>query len=204
LVLTGSAVLGYVGWQLWGTNVVSYHRQQAELAQLRTQWAQPGGDEEGAPRPGHAFAVVRIPRFGAHYAVPLIDGVTEDDLARGIGWFPQTARPGAVGNFVIAAHRITHGEPFRDFPDLRTGDEVVVQTRTRTYTYVLDQDGSSRTVDMSQTWILEPVPGHPGAVPTTATITMVTCAELFHTDNRNVVVGHLRDVQDRVPAGGRP
>jgi sortase A len=188
-------MLGYVAWEYYGSNVVARHHQAELIGQLHREWE--GGrapDTAGSP-----FAVVTIPRFGADYAVPLIKGVTEDDLARGIGWFTDTSRPGRIGNFVVGAHRVTHGEPFRDLPDLQAGDQVIVTTRTHVYTYVLDEGGADREVDFAQTWILDPVPGSPSAEPTRALITLVTCAELFHTDERNVVLGHLLSTEQRTP-----
>ena len=43
----------------------------------------------------------------------MVEGVRDSDLSRGIGHFPGTG-PGQVGNFALAAHRVTHGEPFRE------------------------------------------------------------------------------------------
>lgn len=207
-------MLGYVGWEYFGTNVVSKHKQSELRHQLITQWKSdqgvgedPGqehgtvGTSDGASQGeqaqishahlGDAFALLRIPRFGNDYVMPVVKGVDADALASGVGWVTDTARPGQVGNFALAAHRVTHGEPFNDFPDLRVGDKVVVETRTHIYTYVLDENGTDRAVDFTETWVLDPVPGHPNATPTKRLITLVTCSELFHTDNRSVVTGHL-------------
>lgn len=200
LVLLGTSILTFFAWQYLGTNWVA-QRQHAELRRsLEADWATSGsvGDATNDVLvKGEAFALVRIPRFGRDYEVPLIDGVDDSDLASGIGWFPNTARPGQVGNFAIAAHRITHGEPFRGFLELRKGDEVEVETRTHIYTYRLSEPGDERVLDFSETWILDPVPGKPDEVPTRHLLTMVTCAELFHTDKRNVAVGELQTVRLR-------
>lgn len=197
-VLAGLILIGFLGWQFLGTNWVS-RREHAQLRQdLTAEWARAGDGGDWSADPvtdGQPFALVRIRRFGTDYEVPLIKGVEETDLDSGIGWFPDTARPGEVGNFAIAAHRVTHGEPFRRFLELRAGDEVVVETRTHVYTYRLQEDGDARVVDFSETWVLDPVPGRTGATPTRRLLTMVTCAELFHTDNRNIVTGELQTVQ---------
>lgn len=204
LIVGGIGTLGWLGWQFYGTNIVSERAQAEGIAQLHREWAASvAPTREGAIVVGRPFAIVRIPRFGQNYAEPVIAGVTEDDLARGVGWFPETAEPGEVGNVVLAAHRITHGEPFRNFPELRAGDHVIVETAAKTYTYVLDQDGDARVIDFHDTAILDPAPGDASARPMTALITLVTCAELFHTDNRNVVTGHLLSVQDSGPRADR-
>ena len=58
----------------------------------------------------------------------VVEGVGDDDLARGPGHFPGTALPGEVGNFAVAGHRATHGEPFAHLDKLEEGDPVVVET----------------------------------------------------------------------------
>lgn len=194
LVAIGLGLLGYVGWQYVGTNVVARHKQAQLRQDLTAQWRAEGPSGTAAKdpgKPGTAMALMRVPRFGSSYQVPVVRGVDDTSLASGIGWFPDTARPGQVGNFAVAGHRVTHGEPFRSFLSLRKGDKVVVETRTHVYTYVLRDDGSDRVLDFAETWILDPVPGRPTARPTKAILTMVTCSELFHTDDRNAVFGDL-------------
>ena len=79
---------------------------------------------------GVAGSIVRIPRLGDGYRVPVLEGTSDDVLASGFGHFDGTAGPGEVGNYALAGHRVTHGEPLRDMPDLEVGDEVVVRPRT--------------------------------------------------------------------------
>ena len=43
---------------------------------------------------GQAFAVVRIPRFGADYARPVLEGTDRDTLIKGMGHYSGTAFPG--------------------------------------------------------------------------------------------------------------
>jgi sortase A len=137
--------------------------------------------------------------------VPLLDGTSDDVLAAGFGHVEGTAAPGQVGNVVLAGHRITHGEPLRDMPDLEPGDEVLVETADRVYTYVLDTGGDDLTVGFDADWVLAPAPVNPdgGVQPPTGgdsgqrLLTLVTCAELFHTDARLVAFGHLVDDRPR-------
>lgn len=194
LGLVGLCLAGYVVWQLFGTNVVARHRAERILEQTETAW------KEGRPQDAPATAVLRIPRFGKDWKAPIVEGVDDDALSRGVGWDTETARPGRVGNTVIAGHRITHGQPFHDFPDLRAGDLVHVDVpapgRTsgvRTYTYRLRTAGEEVRVDAGEDWPLWPVPSPTakGQVPTDAVITLITCAELWHTATRDVVVGDL-------------
>ena len=82
-------------------------------------------------------------------------------------------------------------------PELRPGDEIVVDTRDTTYTYVLDTGGGDLAVPFTDVWVLDPRPVNPdGGVgpPEDAgerLLTLTTCSELFHTDDRLVAFGHL-------------
>jgi sortase A len=192
LVLTGTLLLGYVAWQYWGTNIVSKQKHEEITTNLLESWDAGGGVAPDRAELGDALALVRVPRFGTDYVVPVVEGVRDDDLSRGLGHYPGTALPGEIGNFAVAGHRVTHGEPFRDLPGLRAGDQVVVETAEAVHTYQMDTDGDGLTVRPEDTWVLRPVPDtEPDRRPTEALITLTTCAELFHTSDRLVAFGHL-------------
>ena len=106
MLLTGAGLLAYVGWEYWGTDYVAKKEQAKIKEDLRDRWQHPTvadvlGPEAAAPAVGSAQALVRIPRFGTSYEVPLIEGVRDEDLSRGIGHFPGTG-PGQIGNFALA------------------------------------------------------------------------------------------------------
>lgn len=199
-ILTGLVMVGYVSWQLWGTNYVSHKRQAATIENLRQAWRD--GVPQVTSEHGTANAVVRIPAFGDDYAVPLLEGLTDDVLSTGFGHFTESAGPGEDGNFAIAAHRITHGEPLRRMPDLKPGDEVIIETAEREFVYVLDTGGDDLEVTFRDGWVVAPKPVNPdpnGVNPVDAPklFTLTTCADLFHSDNRLVAFGHLVDVRPR-------
>jgi sortase A len=200
LLSAGVLVLGYLAWEFFGTNVVAHRHQRQAIAELERSWhSGRGADaESGRVLPGDASALIRIPRFGKSYLMPVIEGTTDDVLARGIGHFTDTAQAGQEGNYALAAHRITHGEPFAELPHLRPGDTVVVETRSSVYVYVLDTDPHDLVVSHTEGWVIDPLPRNPdetGVQPDTTEgdrlITLTTCSELFHTDNRMVAFGHL-------------
>jgi sortase A len=192
---------GWFAWKYVGTNIVAKQRQGEMAVALADDWRdnRQGDATEDEIAVGEAMAVLRIPRFGDDFEVPVVEGIDDSALTSGVGHFPDTQRPGQLGNFAVAGHRITNGQPFKDFPDLRAGDEVEVETRTHVYTYVLEGSGTSTIVDFTDIWVIQPVPekarqrpsGRSRAVPREALITLTTCSEIFHTDNRSVVFGHL-------------
>jgi sortase A len=204
MLVAGALVLSWLAWEFWGTNWVSHQRQHDVVEQLHRDWD--SGQATSDTSWGTADAILRVPRFGKSYEVPILEGTSDDVLAAGIGHMEDTQDVGQKGNYVLAAHRVTHGEPFADFPELRDGDVVYVDTASTTYEYVLDTDGNDLVVPFTTSWVIDPFPVNPergGPTPPLDVgdrlITLVTCSEIFHTDNRSVAFGHLRDSYPRVP-----
>jgi sortase A len=211
LVLGGVGLLGYVAWQMYGTNIVSKQTQQRLVEDLEQQWSvapattmaeRPAAQKASTPM-GDASALIRIPAFGDDYVVPVLEGIGTKELASGYGHFPGSADPGERGNYALAAHRVTHGEPLRDMPKLRPGDEVIVETRDAIHTYVLDTNPNDLIVTFEDIWVVDPLPTNPdGGVqprqrPGQRLITLTTCSELFHTDNRMIAFGHLVETEKK-------
>ncbi|WP_242686295.1 class E sortase [Aeromicrobium sp. IC_218] len=205
LVVAGLSVLGWLGWQYWGTNWQSQQRHDDVTATLEKTWT--SGQPTAETEFGEATAILRIPRFGDDWSVPVLSGSSDTVLASGVGHLDGTAEPGEGGNVALAGHRVTHGEPFAGIRDLRPGDEVEVETRDATYTYVLDTGGHDLDVPFTDTWVLDERPRNPdgGTGPTDAAelITLVTCAEVFQTDDRTVVFGHLKSSAPRLAPASR-
>ncbi|WP_030691555.1 class E sortase [Streptomyces globisporus] len=154
----------------------------------------PRASASPAPSPSAAFAVLRVPRLGL--TVPVAEGVSKRSvLDKGyVGHYPGTAGPGRVGNFALAGHRNTHGEPFRYINRLEGGDRIVVRTRARTYVYRVDlvlpatsprDVGVIRDVPRS---LVKPSYGYdtPGAY-----LTLTTCTPEFSSAYRLVVWAKL-------------
>lgn len=212
LILAGLGLLGYVAWQFWGTNWVSKRDQREITSELQQNWQAGNGTKPKFVPKGQASALIRIPKFGKKYVVPVLEGVTEDILAKGYGHFQsggvggqKVAYPGDIGNYAIAAHRVTHGEPLRHMPDLRPGDKVIVETADATYTYELDTNPNALVIPFTGVWVLDPLPHNPNGGPEPKQvqgqrlITLTTCSEIFHTDNRMIAFGHLVKVTSKGP-----
>ncbi|MER5205940.1 class E sortase [Streptomyces sp. NPDC002825] len=146
------------------------------------------------PAPSAAFAVLRVPRLGL--TVPVAEGVSKRSvLDKGyVGHYPGTGAPGGVGNFALAGHRNTHGEPFRYINRLGAGDRILLRTRARTYVYRVDlvlastsprDVGVIRAVPRS---LVRPSYGYsdPGAY-----LTLTTCTPEFSSAYRLVVWAKL-------------
>lgn len=191
LLVAGLGLLGWVGWQYFGTGVTSNHAMDDLKRDLHDNWKPSAQKPSAKAAAGKPIVLLRIPKLGADWEKPVVEGVGKDDLTRGIGHYPQTQLPGEPGNFAVAGHRVTHGSPFRKLLELKKGDQVIVETADAIYTYELDGSPRDLTVKPADNWVLEPVPGKPRETPTTSTITLTTCQDLFHSPDRSVAFGHL-------------
>ncbi len=202
LLMMGIGCLGWVGYQYLGTNLVSRHAYQQEKLALQSRWQQEtragaadsgataGGQPQPAAASGDAVALLRIPAFGPDYEVPILRGTDLDTLARGVGMYDSSAAPGQIGNFAIAGHRVTHGQPFAKLLELNKGAKIMVETQDAVWTYALDTAPRDLTVDEHDAWVLNPVPVK-GMDAGTPLLTMTTCQDLFHSPDRSVAFGHL-------------
>lgn len=202
LITAGVVVLLFVGYQLVWTNVQADRAAEAKSDRLEQVWGQRGpvGPEFDLPlQRGEAFAILRIPRLGESYRVPIVEGVSLADLAVGVGHYPDTALPGQVGNFSVAGHRATNGEPFAYLDQLRDGDALVVETRTTWYTYEVTDE---YIVQPTQVGVILPVPNEPEAEPGKALMTLTTCNPRWASYER--LIFHAVLVDERPKGDGRP
>lgn len=72
------------------------------------------------------------------------------------------------------------------------------------YTYELDTDPNALVIPFTGVWVLDPLPKNPAAggaqpaqKPGQRLLTLTTCSELFHTDNRMISFGHLVGVETK-------
>lgn len=200
----GVLVVLFVVWQVWWTDVESDRHQAATVSSLSREF-DPGasgatGSSEGAAElPAGAFAIVRVPRFGADYARPLVEGTSAKELAEGLGHYKGTAAPGAIGNFAIAGHRTTYGKPLAEIDRLRKGDRIVVETAAGWTVYAVS---SHEIVRPSQSEVIAPVPGDRTATPTKAVLTFTACHPKFSAKFRWIT--HADLVETRTRAQGAP
>jgi sortase A len=211
LITAGLVILLFCAYQLFWTNVTADRAADQVVSQLRRQWIDPGAGPaptaagpSSAPAPpavplGDALALIHIPRLGDDWVKPVVQGVDLPDLARGLGHYPKTANAGEVGNFAVAGHRATNGEPLRNIDKIKKGDTIVVETATDWFTYVVDKH---QIVTPTDVWVIEPVPGKPTAKPTQALITLTSCEPRWASYKRWIVFGHLESSMSK--AEGTP
>ena len=188
LIASGTVILLFVAYQLWGTGLREA-RAQSELTEEFSESLQaasvPVTAPEGEtpvpvtappvpPPEGEAVAILRIPAIGMEKTV--VEGVGVSDLKKGPGHYPTSPLPGQPGNAAIAGHRTTYGAPFYNFDQLQVGDEILVRTVQGEFRYVIDR---TTVVRPDQVEVLD--------ATEEARLTLTTCHPRFTARQRLVV-----------------
>ncbi|MBP2040854.1 sortase A [Streptomyces avidinii] len=213
----GTLIVLFVAYVLLWTGVKADRAMDGEMDRMRDRWAaapapapqasvSPAPSPSVAPAPparhpaGRAFAEMYVPRFGRDWVKPVLEGTDPELLKKGLGHYAATARLGAVGNFSVAGHRRTYGDPFKDFPDLRPGDEVILKDASSWYTYTV-RGGPLRTVP-TDVAVVDPVPEKSPFTAPGRYLTLTTCDPEWGHSHRLVVWAELTET--RSADRGRP
>ncbi|MFI6373928.1 class E sortase [Streptomyces sp. NPDC050546] len=203
-ITTGVLMLLFVTYQLWWTNVRAHAQAGSEASSLQDDWAS-GKRKPGAFEPGQGFAILHIPKLDV--VVPIAEGTSNKGvLDRGmVGHYAdgalKTAMPGdKSGNFGLAGHRNTHGEPFRYINKLTPGDPIVVETQDEYFVYKMAS--ILPVTPPSNTSVLKPVPTGSGFTGPGRYITLTTCTPEFTSKYRMIVWGKM--VEERPRSKGKP
>lgn len=90
---------------------------------------------------------------------PIVNGISDEDLTKGIGHHPESVWPNQKGNVVIAGHSfsLNADNPFREvfarLREIEIGDQVTVTYQNRKYTYKVFK---KETVSAKDTSLMEP------------------------------------------------
>src|SRR3984885_5201060 len=164
-VTAGVILLLFIAYLFWGTAWRADSAQSSLSAQLNQEWAHQGGTSGSSGQgsvidlvTGEPFAFIEIPAFGKNWKFTIIQGTALAQLNVSPGHVPGTQLPGQLGNFAVAGHRVTAGNPFWSEPALRNGDLFYTQAEANDYSYRVI---GKQTVLPTNLTVLDPVPGHP-------------------------------------------
>jgi sortase A len=131
------------------------------------------------PSPQHVQNI-KIPAISVF--APVVQGDGWEQLKKGVGQHFGTPNPGETGNIVLSAHNDVFGELFRDLDKLKPGDEVILYTQQKAYTYIV-----------SQTQVVEPTQVEVMGQSRDPVITLISCYPYLVDDQRIVVTAYLAE-----------
>jgi sortase A len=199
LVAVGVLLLLFVGYELWGTGLITAGHQRALRNQFDQELRQAGVaiptsppgttgttvpssrglvPSTGTATDGQPIAIIQIPRIGVDFVV--VQGTDEADLERGPGHYVNTAFPGNPGNAAIAGHRTTYLHPYYHLDALAPGDPIFVTTTQGRFRY-----------DVTRTRVVRPTDVAVLDATATPTLTLTTCNPRYSASTRMVVTADL-------------
>src|SRR3954454_15814751 len=223
LITLGLVVLLFVVYEVWITNLFAAREQSKVTDALKQEWQQnkdpllplPGNKDPSIPL-GSGIGILYIPRLGRDFHFTIVQGDTvpsDAQLEKGPAHYKDTALPGQIGNFAVAGHRVGKGEPFLNIDKLRSGDAVIVETKSYWYVYRVLGSPAGRNpqtvsedvttdgkislpgreiVDPSAGRVLLPVPDNPDVTASERLMTMTTCHPKFTASHRMIVYSKLQ------------
>ena len=210
LIWSGLFGFGFLGWQLFGTDVLNARVQAAAGIQLEQSFEQTRQDlpkvEEVSVSPVEEVSVPDAAPESrrdvveyyaedqpeedtefAYLSIPSLDleavvfeGVTVETLRKGPGHMPWTPLPGQAGNAVISGHRTTYGRPFFNFDQLEPGDRIEIETAIGIHVYMVRD---SFVVKPTDVWVTDDREG--------SWLTMTTCNPKFSARERLIITAEL-------------
>jgi sortase A len=128
------------------------------------------------PTPGPEQAIrIQIPAIAIDNRI--VQGDDWEQLKMGVGQHIGSANPGEKNNVVLSAHDDIYGEIFKNLDRLKPGDQVILFTNQRSYTYVV----------MSNPQIVEPSQVEFLSSTTEPIITLISCYP-YLVDNKRIIV----------------
>jgi sortase A len=121
---------------------------------------------------------IQIPAIGVD--APVVQGDGPEQLKKGVGQNITSADPGEAGNVVLSAHNDVYGEIFRHLDKLKPGDEIILHTNQRAYTYVVV---NSQVVGPTDVQVMEQT--------SEPMVTLISCYPYMVDTQRIVVQGRL-------------
>ena len=113
----------------------------------------------GSIEDGVKIGTITVPQI--HLSAPVVEGVQDGDLRRGVGHVPGSAQSGGLGNMVLAAHRDTIFRPLRS---IQKGMDIQVKGADGTFHYQVE---SLQVVSPDRLDVLE--------ISAQPEVTLITC-----------------------------
>jgi sortase A len=159
LFAIGALAFSYVAFVLLQARLYQQSANNILEQEIHAEGRHQANPSQGTAQHGDILGRIEIPRLGMKVAI--LEGTTSQILQLGVGHIAGTALPGEPGNIAIAGHRDTF---FRALKDIRTHDEIQIQTATDLSRYEVD---GVEIVDPANIAVLAP--------SSDSALTLVTC-----------------------------
>jgi sortase A len=161
--IIGILALGYVGFTVLDARLYQVSAKRSLESHIQVEKEQTIIQPKATVKEGDVLGRMDIPRLGVSVAV--LQGTKSRILRVGAGHIEGTPLPGEPGNSGIAGHRDTF---FRELKDIRSHDEIQLQTSNGLFRYEVDW---AKVVAPDDVDVLAPSTG--------SALTLVTCYPFY-------------------------
>ncbi|TCP19534.1 sortase A [Scopulibacillus darangshiensis] len=135
LMAIGMVFVSVAGCKLWlhhTGQVHAIHKAEASVKGADSPGKQLAAQKTFHPDKGQVIGLLKIPEINLQQ--PIIEGSSQEVLAKGVGHYRGTAFPGQHDQIVLSGHRDT---VFRRLGELKSGDKIILQLPYGTFDYVM-------------------------------------------------------------------
>ncbi|MBP1914454.1 sortase A [Lederbergia galactosidilyticus] len=139
LIVGGGLLILFSVWRIWQADQLQKSAIQEAKEKLTSPVQKQEYSQEGElvnvdfqADQGDVIGILKIPSLDRE--LPIIAGVEEEDLERGVGHYTGTSYPGQESQVVLSGHRDT---VFRQFGELEIGDSFIVEMPYGSFEYTI-------------------------------------------------------------------
>ncbi|WP_442599673.1 class D sortase [Neobacillus sp. D3-1R] len=133
------------GYQIVKSSFVQTKTLSTAIKEVRERETALLDDQAETVKNGEVLGVLELPTLNEK--LPIVKGVTEEALEKGVGYYEGTALPNQHDQIVLSGHRDT---VFKRLGKLKIGDELVVEMPYGSFTYIIEEtfivEANDRTV----------------------------------------------------------
>lgn len=187
LILLGIVIVIYAGYTKIQT-ITQQNKLADEFKSLNfTDEASEGTQNTSDQTPlqnGDVIGMLEIPAI--ELESPVLEGASQENIKYAVGHLPSSSPVNTLGekdhNFAIAGHRTyTYGQFFNRLDELKEGNEIILTTKDKKYTYKVFETKIVKPTDVD---VIYPIKGK-------SVITLITCHPKNSNKKRLIVYGEL-------------
>lgn len=187
LILLGIVIVIYAGYTKIQT-ITQQNKLAEEFKSLNfTDEASEGTQNTSDQTPlqnGDVIGMLEIPAI--ELESPVLEGASQENIKYAVGHLPSSSPVNTLGekdhNFAIAGHRTyTYGQFFNRLDELKEGNEIILTTKEKKYTYKVFETKIVKPTDVD---VIYPIKGK-------SVITLITCHPKNSNKKRLIVYGEL-------------
>ncbi|MFC5543417.1 MAG: class D sortase [Bacilli bacterium] len=192
LLLIGLAILAFVAF----TKIKIYyeqHKLEKEFSSIEFATSEDdlGNTEPTSFNDGDMIGKLTIPKIDL--TTPIVEGASQKNMESAVGHLTNSSPLSSLGdknsNFAIAGHRTaTFGKFFNRLDELEKGDEFIIETKTKKYTFNVI---NSQIVKPTAVEVILPVEDQ-------SLVTLITCHPIYSNKYRLIITGEFKEVTDKM------